>query len=316
MNHKLYLIKEKFPHYSRQEKEFPQRNYYAFTDERSEVIYEKMLDQLNDALVGKYWFPVIRIGHAHFSLCLGTKPRANVGLLGRLRFYLHKLLKISGFVPAIAYGKPLQKANEVGVSKERLNAGDVRKAKTIWLKSMQQLTRAGLVAGNFHDRADSEDRVRPLLKFSDENDILFTPENFAPLFGIYAFMCGPDFEAFISEKNIAVVTWINEERKTGIESTLIAAGASSVEFIPVSAEQAVFESIDPNCLDQVPDIALFACGLGSAPLMVAFKETNTVCIDCGFVLDVFAHQKELRGKRAWTLPDHLYDEYQKYKTEK
>jgi hypothetical protein len=298
---KLHLIEEKFPHYEKSQKDFPLRNYFSFTNDRSEVVYGKMVERLMGAASAQQWLSVMRFSHGEFDLCLGKPPPRNIGLAGLARFYLGSFAKRFGIGNAVGYGGSLND----GKSRESLKFSEVSEAKKIWLQSMQQLSTNGLIAANFQDRPDSIDRIEPMRQFCEKHSIHLDADNYAPFFGVYAFICGPDFNQLVAGKHVVAVTWFDAEREAGVRKSCLDAGAASFEALPVSPHRAVLEPMDLSKLGQKPDVALFACGLGSAPRMLEFKDLNAVCLDAGFALDVLANP-ELRGKRAWTLPDYLY----------
>lgn len=303
MKSKLHLIREAFPHYSRSENDFPVRYYYAFSDAPGQEDYARMLDGISAAAENKKWFPLARLSHGEFHLCVG-RPWPH-GVFPKVKHICKTILRELGLMPMIDH----QGKTNDGKSREKLTRREFYAIKAQWTEAMRDIGREGMIAPAFNDRHSYVEPIDGMFRFFQRNDILFSESNFTPMFGVYAFLCGPDFEALVQGKHVAAVTWFDEEREAGLRSTFQNLGATSFTPVPVSPHNAALETVHPDKLEHVPDIVLFACGLGSVTLMYQFKGTKAICIDAGFALDVLANQ-ELRGKRAWTLPDHLYEEFQ------
>lgn len=300
MKKDLTLIEERFPHYTKQEKDFPGRHYYAFEDIKSEAHYRMMADALREAVESKQHLPLLRLCHGEFILCVGRwMPK---GFVRKIKFIVKSVLMELGILPKIDY----KGGADNGTSREKLPSKEFKRIRRIWVNAAQDISQRGLLAPAFNDRHSYVENVDKMFRFFDRNGIRFNAENYVPFFGVYAYLASPDFDALVRGRNIVAVTWLDEARRKGLTDTFQAMGAANVDFIEVSPHSAVLETIDPTSLSVEPDIALFGCGLGSAPMIQQFRDTHTVCIDAGFALDMLANQK-LRGKRAWTLPDHLYD---------
>ncbi|HAV13843.1 MAG TPA: hypothetical protein DCX06_10200 [Opitutae bacterium] len=299
MKENLHLIRERFPHYTKQEKDTQVRHFYNFSDELSETHYERMVAIIFEALDQKKYFPILRVCHGEFTLCVGRAvPK---GLRRKINFFIKTILRNTGLMAKISYNG---KKND-GFSREKLEGKDFKKIRRIWTSAAQSISKKGLIAPAFNDRHTYLEYTDKMMKFFRENKITFNAENYFTFFGVYAFLAGPDFEKAVKGRNIVAVTWLDEMRRSGLEKAFRSMGAANVDFIEVSPHTAVLETIDPSQLPHAPDIALFGCGLGSAPLIDQFKNQKTVCIDAGFILDMFANQS-LRGKRVWTFPDNLY----------
>lgn len=306
MKDDMHLITEKFPNYSKSEKDFPVRYYYAFANEPSVVVYQRMADQLLAAATKKVWVPLLRMSHGEFTLCVGRPAPKKITQLPK--YYLKNTLRRLGVMPMVDYrGNSKGDLND-GKSREKLTVQEFKQLKADWIAAMQVIGRQGIIAPAFNDRTSYVECIDGMIRFFNKNDIRFGSDNFAPMFGVYAFICGPDFRQLVAGRNVVAVTWLDEQRRKGIEHSCRQAGAATVNFIETSPHRAALETIDPAALPVEPDVALFACGLGAVPLIYQFRHTKAVCIDAGFALDVLANP-ELRGKRAWTLPDDLYDAF-------
>jgi hypothetical protein len=244
------------------------------------------------------------MSHGEFTLCVG-RPFPP-GAFRKVKHVLKTILREFGLMPMIDHkGK-----TKDGKSREKLTRREFYSIKARWTEAMREIGREGMIAPAFSDRVSYVEPIDGMFRFYQKNDIPFSESNFTPMFGVYAYLCGPDFEVLVKDKHVAAVTWFDDERESGLRTAFEQMGAASFTPVPVSPHNAALETVDPAKLEHEPDIVLFACGLGSVTLMHHFKDTNAICIDAGFALDVLANQ-ELRGKRAWTLPDHLYDDFKR-----
>ncbi|MGJ8648975.1 MAG: hypothetical protein ACSHX4_01330 [Opitutaceae bacterium] len=309
MKKNLHLIEERFPHYTKQEQDFPNRFYHVFEKTTGEAHYQMMVDALKHAVEAKTYLPVLRLCHGEFILCVGRwMPK---GFVRKIKFVIKSVLMEFGILPKIDYGGSASN----GTSREKLPAKEFKRIREIWVDAARDISQHGFLAPAFNDRHSYVENIDKMCRFFQANGIRFGADNYFPFFGLYGYLAGPDFEALVKGRNVVAVTWLDEDRRKGLTATFQSMGAANINFLEVSPHAAVLEKIEPEKLEIEPDIAIFACGLGSAPMIQQFKGTHAVCIDAGFALDMLANQ-DLRGKRAWTLPDHLYDDYQKSKSEK
>ncbi|MBI3582495.1 MAG: hypothetical protein HY096_00915 [Nitrospinae bacterium] len=175
--------------------------------------------------------------------------------------------------------------------------------KAHYIRCLKTVSEHGLLALHFTRSAGrfSEEYFEPMCKWFEINQIEITPENYTSFYFVYALLCGPDSKALIQNRCLLLVTSADEPKKTRIREYLISLGAKTVQFLKISPNRALLDKIDLDGVKETVDIALVAGGIDSVNILDQLKPLNTVRIDIGICMEIFADTSK-RG-RIFTVPD-------------
>lgn len=291
------MLKEKFKYSSPLKiKGFPEKNWYGglsyrlispkSIQDQFTVFAEKTIES-----IGKKFLPIYRMADGEFLILLGgefqRKPKETT---------CHHILRTT---------KEKIRRTLVGYQTcwgEKYNILEYNQAINVLTTSIIKIADRGLLALYFAIRGDKwgEHYFEPMCHWFERNGIVLNETNYIPFYFVYALLNGPFKGDIFDGKTVCVVTFINNTRKTKIESGMLQQNAKKIIFYPISRTKALFEQVDLQKLEDKPDIVLVAGGIGSANLLCQFQTLCVPCIDCGIVIDCFVNP-EKRLQRPFLL---------------
>jgi len=188
---------------------------------------------------------------------------------------------------------------------ETYTGGEWEDARNRFADCLRRIAGSGIIALNFV-RQDGEplcDHYFPdVCAWLDRHRILVDHTNSVPFFFVYALLLGPDRQFLLRQRHVVVVTSLSPGKRSAIEETLTREQVRSVQFINLSPQKAMFDTIDTGNLVQPVELVLIGAGVGAANVLCQLQHLGTVCIDAGHVLDCYANPRNV-GVRAFTRPD-------------
>lgn len=270
---------------------------YDFMLRDSITWYSNFMAEI-EAAIGNRFLPIYRMADGEFIFSVGRYA----DLLGSrpeprdvIRYALNK----------VRYWWKRKSQSELatcwGESYAEQELGSLRKH---YIKCLKQIAKQGYMALHFTKTASkfSEQYLRPMSDWFDENDIPITPRNYLPFYFVYALLCGPDGRRLIENRNILVVTAACEDKMTKIAGSLIKLGAKSANFVSISPNKAMLDKIDLSKLSVKVDLALVGAGIGSANVLTQLESLQTLCIDAGVFVEVLSDPS--KRNRVFTIPDN------------
>ncbi len=163
----------------------------------------------------------------------------------------------------------------------------MERGKQIFLRSLERVAERGIIAAYFAVRGDGwgEAYFEPVCDWLDANHIGLNDDNYVPFYFVYAMLNDPRRSELYAGRRVLVVTHLTAEQMSAFERALLAEGAASVAFIPVSANKSLLDSIDPGTVTEAVDIAMVAAGIGSVNILAQLESLAIPCIDCGISLE-------------------------------
>lgn len=268
----------------------------AFHETPSEKWYQEFLDRIYQS-IGKGYLPIYRMADGEFIFCVGWRPelpKEASGLTEKLFWKIRGKLKQS-LKRFVSGKKTVWGENYSGMNQNELKAHYIRCLKTV--------SEHGLLALHFTRSAGrfSEEYFEPMCKWFEINQIEITPEKYTSFYFVYALLCGPDSKVLIRNRRLLLVTSSDEPKKTKVREYLMSLGAKTVQFLRISPNRALLDKINLDEIKEPVDLALVAGGIGSVNILDQLKPLNTVCIDIGICMEIFADPSK-RG-RIFTVPD-------------
>lgn len=258
--------------------------------------HQNFLERVFNAQKNKQFLPIYRINHGEFVLAIGyryEKPWYRRGFKQTISALLYSFLS------------PYRSGSR-GYGFEKYSIFDLNTAREKFLLSLEEVAKLGILAIAFHDTAGNKIYFSDFCDWLSKKKISLTQSNYFHFYSVYALMHGSDRFRLIGGKTVLVVTSLTPEKQQRIIDGLMASGASNVQFLGVSREKAMFDTLDLSQICQPIDLVLVAAGTGSANIMIQLSSLNTVCIDVGFCLDTIANP-DLRWNRPLCIPDEEFD---------
>lgn len=265
---------------------------------RCEDWFDAFVDRLVDSL-GKRFLPVCRMSDGEFLFLFGPQPPLPTGsLLKRARGQFGYLLS------RIRHARRF-KAGMVG----RYASGDYtrdewRRAHAEWATNVVALGREGILALHLsYGRVPFQERYFPALRsWLAQNALPLTFDNYVPFYFVYALLTGPRRGEVLSGKRVLVVHGARGDKRARIVRSLEDEGASSIEWLEISANRSLFDRVDPTPFIARCDVVILGAGVGKPGLLRSLAPLSVPCIDAGYVFEIWA-DASARGQRSYTQPD-------------
>jgi hypothetical protein len=268
----------------------------AFHETTTENWYEEFLGRIRHS-IGKCYLPVYRMADGEFIFCVGWRPelpRGTSGVAERLRSKIKEKVKQS-FNRFVSGQKTVWGESYSGNNHDQLMAH--------YIRCLKMVSTHGMLALHFtrSARRFSEEYFEPMCHWFEKNKIEITPENYTSFYFIYALLCGPESKGLFKDRGVLLVTSADDSKRKRIREYLMSLGPKTVQFLTISPDRALLDKIDLNEIKGTVDLALVAGGIGSVNILDQLKPLNTVCIDIGICMEIFADSSK-RG-RIFTVPD-------------
>lgn len=273
---------------------------YAFAEEDCKVWYRRTMQPVFDLLGKDRHFPIFRMSHGEYILLLGYQLKADATLRDALGYYYHQFKRTFHLEAAHRSGPTANGTYETFTKSE------LKRARDFFIPKLRSIAEEGLIAAAFQTNPGYEEYRVKMFDWIERNQIRFTPENYIPFYSVYAAVFGPDSPKLFDGKNILFINYLPEEKKEKLRQEMTLRGAASSQFISISAEQALFQTIDIGSVKRPVDLVLIGAGVGAVSMIEQCRPLNAVCIDAGFAIDALA-MPEWRWRRAFCIPDSEFD---------
>lgn len=270
----------------------------AFSEITSEEWYREFLDRIEQS-IGKRYFPIYRMADGEFIFCVGWRPEIPNKEFGLIKRMIRKSgVPLKRMVRALVSGKKT-------VWGENYSGLSYKKRMIHYIRCLRIVSENGLLALHFTRSSGrfSEQYFYPMTRWFEINKIKLTPVNYTSFYFVYALLCGTDCKNLVRERRLLLITSADDSKKVRIREYFASLGAKTVQFMRISSDRALFDRIDLNKIQGTVDLALVAAGIGSVNILEQLKPLNTVCIDIGICMEIFADSSK-RG-RNFTLPDQI-----------
>lgn len=102
------------------------------------------------------------------------------------------------------------------------------------------------------------------------------------------------------------MTSFDDEKRSAIERTLTEEGAASIQFIRISPDKSMYDTIDLATVQLPVHVVLVGAGIGASNILCQLEPLNTLAVDAGFVIECLANP-ELKKQRTFCWPDEERD---------
>jgi hypothetical protein len=269
--------------------------FRAFDDTPAAHGFENFADRVIRAL-GRSYLPIYRMADGEFAFLVGERRLRSADGVASVGGVMRRAA--AGLARQLRRGRTRTCWGEQYSRRERDEAIDR------FAGCLRRVASSGIVAAYFAHRPDGwgESYFSPVCRWFDARGIALDERNYVPFYSVYALLNGPFRAELFGGRSILVVTHLTEARRAAIEAGLKAEGAAEVRFAGISANRALFDTLDVERLDPAVDLALVAGGIGSVNLVDQLAPLSIPCIDCGIGLECLV-EPERRWERPFLIDD-------------
>jgi hypothetical protein len=268
----------------------------VFEEGTSGKWYGEFINRIQTS-IGKEYLPIYRMADGEFIFCVEWRPELPRGISG----FAEKISwKIKGKVKQSFKRFVPGRKTVWGENYSRMNHDELM---VHYVRCLKTVSEHGILALHFTRSAGkfSEEYFEPMCNWFETNNIEITPDNYTSFYFVYALLCGPDSKVLIRNRRLLLVTSADDSKRTRIREYLMSLGAKTVQFLRISINRALLDKINLDGIKEPVDLAFVAGGIGSVNILDQIKPLNTVCIDIGICMEIFADPSK-RG-RIFTQPD-------------
>lgn len=266
--------------------------------------FEAFAARVIDAVEGRRYLPVCRMSDGEFLLLFGPQPPSPRHPLCRRLYEQARYLGA-----AWRYRRHgLQAFTARGVSSGDLSAADLRAVRPALAAGFAEVARRGVLGLHlsYGDVPHAEQFFPSLAGWLAREGVALTTKNYVPFYFVYALLRGPRFAEIVAGRRLLVVHSAEQEKRRAITGALLAAGASGVEWLPISASRAFEEHLDLARVHARPDVVLVGAGVGKGALFAQLEPLGVPCLDAGFAFEVWA-DADKQWDRPYMTPDSAFD---------
>lgn len=256
---------------------------------------------LMEASIGKKYLPICRLSDGEFIFCLGTTLppiRRDSESLSKYIFRIAKTYLVRVLRPELRHqfrgGKDTTIASGVYTPKEW------KELRHLYARQLRLLSEDGILGLHFSYRNNqfAQQYFVPMVKWLKTNNIELTEKNYYPFYFTYALLNGPQRPRILGRNKILIVSHCDEKKSHLIEKYLKNEGSKDVQFLQISKNRSMYDNLDFSRVRLPVDVVLVGAGIGKPNILLQLKETNTLCIDAGFVIECIAYPEFRRSREG------------------
>lgn len=241
------------------------------------------------------FLPICRLSDGEYSFVCGNQPPIKntfiIQFLSNVKFYINNLKPSLNF-----------EAGERGIYQSgKYSREEINEFLPKYLNNLKDLSENGILALHLtYAKVPFQERFHHALKKTfQKHGIEINKSNYFPFYFVYAFLQTDEFRQYINLKKVLFITGSNDQKINKVEKKFIEFGVYSVEIYKISTNRSLFDIIDlDNIKTKGVDVCLIAAGIGKPNIMVQLKPLKCLCIDVGYMFEVWANE-ELAFNRPW-----------------
>lgn len=287
------------------ERSYPRGTFkcLSFTDKDSRDWFYEFVETLVSAMATRF-LPLYRMGDGEYQFAVGYKyPLLNRGqpmldyLVRSARLWLGRTLRRRELRGIDAGPAALYKSGTYC-------AAEVVELRTRWAAQLRTIAQEGILCLGFTYRKTQfyQCYFTPIVEWFKRNGIELNASNYYPCYFVYALLTGPLRSRLYANRSVLVVTSFDEDKRNSIEQTLIAEGAAGVQFIPISTDRSMYDTIDLSLVQRPVDLVLVGAGIGASHILCQMEPLNTLAMDVGYCIECLANPA-LEKQRTFCWPD-------------
>jgi hypothetical protein len=254
--------------------------------------------------MGKRYFPIMRMSDGEYIMMLGEKLPSRNGIS-----WFQYFKQLLAFVNRNLIKKNIEAATLPGVSSGKYDKRDIELHKNEILNNLKKISDYGILALHltYSNRAFQEMYHFSLAKLFKKNSIDLTSKNYYPFYFVYALLSGSTREKLFNNRNVLVIHSADGEKKLRITNRLNDFGVKQLFWREISTNKSMFDKLPYKDYGVKIDLILIGAGLGKINIIPQLEPYDTLCIDAGFVFEVWADESN-KWKRPIMVTDDEWDE--------
>lgn len=255
-------------------------NVWSFTERSTMDWYNTFREDLL-ATIGRRFYPIYRMADGEFRFLLGHT--FNFKAKNLLKEFIYISLANMGLDVRIIDGRIAVRRSFTTSWGEAYAKKQRKLLRWQYIKMLQQLSLDGSLALFLMDSASGicSSQLKPICRFLDGERINLHLGNYVPFHFPTYLLCGPSCNVFYHNRNLLFVSSLGHEERIKLKEYILALGAKSVQFISISENKSLLDTIDCRDIHLPIDICLVAAGIGSANILLQLRSLETIAIDIG-----------------------------------
>ncbi len=256
------------------------------------------------ASIGKNYLPIMRLSDGEYQFICGPTPPVFTKKIGKyvieyLKFLKEVLLKYKG----------VHAATFKGVSSGNYTNQEVKEYRGKYLNHLKKISNHGILAMHltYSKNPFQQKYHAPVKNKLEAEKIQITFDNYVPFYFVYGLMTGEKNELLIKNRKILLIHSAKGEKKQNIESFLITNGAKSVQWVTISNNKSLFDTISIEEFKNNIDLAFIGAGIGKTNILIQLEELSVPCIDIGFVFECW-NDENLKWTRPFMVDDEKWND--------
>ncbi len=240
------------------------------------------------------FLPVCRLSDGEYTFICGNQPpiKKNIRsqILSSLKYYFNTLKPLRDF-----------EAGASGVYHSgAYTRKEIKEFLPNYLKNLRRISEEGILALHLtYTASPFQERFHfAIKKVFDHHKIEITDQNYFPFYFVYAFFQTEAFFEAIRNKNLLIVTGADDAKIAMVKDYFLGLGVNSIQFSRISVNRSLFDTVDLKSVKNTVDFCFVAAGIGKPNIMVQLTSLNCVCIDVGYIFEVWANP-EIGYNRPW-----------------
>jgi hypothetical protein len=243
---------------------------WSFTPTTDEQWFREFRERLL-ASMGRTYLPVYRMADGEFRFLLGRRVRwQSEHPLRDVLAVAAERLGLTHRTARTSWGEHYGRSESRALREKLTN--DIR---TIATQGYLAVFLGDVGLGTAHEYR------QPYCKFVAAMRIPFNSSNYVPFHFVCEALSGPGWEELLRHRRILVATGLDGKNSEAIRDTLHALGARDVQFVGISPDRSMLDSVDTSAVRQPVDLSLVAAGIGAANILVQLQGLKTVVLDIG-----------------------------------
>jgi hypothetical protein len=274
---------------------------YAFHDVECRAWHGQFAAEVFRAMETHRYLPVYRMADGEFAFALG--PREDFLPWRRLgpRLAAKRVVRwMSGRRGQHASGSPGYRVNEVYSADER------QRLLERYAADLAFIARRGFLALALDDSPFFADYAPSMLDWFDRYGVPLSADSYRHFYSVYVLLNGPDGDRLLRGRSVLVVNHLPEPRRAALDAALRARGVARAQYLSISADRAMLETLDLRGVEHPVDLVLVGAGVGAANVLPQLEPLSAPALDAGFALDLLV-QPGMRWDRPFCVPDDEFD---------
>ncbi|MDD4428535.1 MAG: hypothetical protein PHG64_09120 [Paludibacter sp.] len=288
------------------EKSYPPGTFrnLVFLDRDSKDLFFQFQNKIQKA-IGKQFLPVYRMSDGEFRFCIGRLFRVQRKGEG---YVPYKSKKIFFSIQQLLNKKNRFKVGGTGYKSGTYESKEMTELNSQYINQLKEIAGKGFIAVHLSSRSNPfvQQYFKPIVKWFGDNTIPFNQENYIPFYFVYALLSGPLRFEIYQKRSILIVTHASIERQKAIKNSLEKEGVAKVQFLQLSEDRSMYDTIHLDSLKYPVDLALVGGGIGASNILCQLEPLSVPAIDAGFIIECLANPDRVK-ERTFCWPDSERD---------